>query len=350
MGDSMKAIYIEHHGDIGNLIFGDFEDPSFGPNEVLIKVRASSVNRRDIFTRMGVKGTKLDLDTPQILGGDASGDVIDFGEDVTGIRINDRVVINPMLTCDACNSCNTGRPELCPSYGMLGTNRNGSYAEYLSVPSRNVHKIPDNVSYESAASLPTVFLPCWSIFLRRANLKPNETALVLSGSGGVGTSAIQVAKNVVGATVIATTSADSKGELIKHLGADEVINYTSEDVHARVMEITDGRGVDVVLDSVGSDFWEDAFRSLALGGRYGICGVTTGYKAQLQMGLMFMKNLTVFGSLMGSREDLDEIIEAASDGLISPLIAETFLLDQVPDAHKLMESMAFTGKIVIRIS
>ena len=186
----MKAIYIEHHGDIGNLIFGDFEDPVFGPNEVLIKVRASSVNRRDIFTRMGVKGTKLDFDTPQILGGDASGDVIDFGEDVAGISINDRVVINPMLTCDACNSCITGRPELCPSYGMLGTNRNGSYAEYLSVPSRNVHKIPDNVSYESAASLPTVFLPCWSIFLRRANLKPNETALVLSGSGGVGTSAL----------------------------------------------------------------------------------------------------------------------------------------------------------------
>ena len=127
-------------------------------------------------------------------------------------------------------------------------------------------------------------------------MKPNETALVLSGSGGVGTSAIQVAKNVVGATVITTTSSDSKAELIKNLGADEVINYTSEDVHARVMEITDGRGGEVVLDSVGSVFWEDAFKSLALGGRYGICGVTTGYKAQLKMGLMFMKNLTVFGS------------------------------------------------------
>ena len=157
-------------------------------------------------------------------------------------------------------------------------------------------------------------MPSWSIIIRKGRLKPWETALILSASSGVGTAAIQVAKNVVGARVITTTSTDEKAAKARDLGADEVINYSEEDIAQRVKELTGGHGADLVLDHVGADFWPAAVASLARGGRHGICGVTSGYKAELQMGLMFLKHQTVFGVFMGHTEDLRQIVHLAGRG------------------------------------
>ncbi len=344
----MKAVYIREHGGREVLTYGDMPDPVIGPNDVKVRVRACSVNRVDVFTRLGVRGTRLGLDQPHILGGDAAGDVVEVGSEVTRVRVRDRVVINPKLTCSQCQYCVAGEHELCISPSMLGSTTNGSYAELLKAPAVNAVRLPDSVSYEEAAALPTVFLPSWNILVRRARLQSWETALILSASSGVGTAAIQVAKNVIGARVIATTSTDEKARKARELGADEVIVYSREDIRQRVKELTEGRGVNVVVDHVGADFWPAASSSLAPGGRYGICGVTTGYKVDLQLGLLFLRNQTVFGVFMGRKEDLRQIVELAGKGVIRSVIHGTFPLRDAAEAHQVMESKSLFGKLVLK--
>ncbi len=344
----MKAVYIREHGGREVLTYGDMPDPVIGPNDVKVRVRACAVNRVDIFTRLGVRGTRLGLDQPHILGGDAAGDVVEVGSEVTRIRVRDRVVINPKLTCSQCHYCIAGQHELCISPSMLGSTTNGSYAELVKAPAVNAVRLPDSLSYEYAAALPTVFLPSWNILIRSAQLKSWETALILSASSGVGTAAIQLAKNVVGARVITTTSTDEKARMARELGADEVIVYSREDIEQRVKELTEGRGVNVVLDHVGEGFWPAASRSLAPGGRYGICGVTTGYKADLQMGLMFLRNQTVFGVFMGRKEDLRQIVDLAGKRVIKSVIHRVFPLRDAAKAHEVMESQQSFGKLILR--
>lgn len=346
----MKAVYITEHGGTEVLQYGDLPEPTVGPNHVKVRVRAAALNRLDLFTRAGIRGTRRrSFDGPHVLGADAAGDVVEVGSEVTQRRSGDRVVIHPRITCNQCRFCLAGQEEFCASPGMLGASVAGSYAEYVSVPASSAMPIPDNLSYEQAASLPTVFLPSWTILVRRAALQPWETALILSASSGVGTAAIQVAKNVVGARVITTTSTPEKVEKARELGADEVINYKDEDIADRVKELTDGRGVDVVLDHVGADFWPAAIASLALGGRYGICGVTTGYRAELQMGQMFTRYQTVFGVYMGRKEDMRQIVEMAGRGVIRGVIHQTFPLEDAARAHEIMEGLSFFGKLVLTV-
>ena len=344
----MKAVYITEHGGIETLTYGDLPEPEVGPNDVKVRVRAAALNRLDVYTRAGVRGTRRrNFDAPHILGGDAAGEIVETGSAVRGRSVGERVVVNPRMTCNQCRFCSSGEDEFCQNSGMLGSSRSGSYAEFVSVPSTSAVPIPDSLSFEEAASLPTVYLPSWTILVRKGALKPWETALVLSASAGVGTAGIQVAKRVVGATVITTTSTDEKAERAREIGADHVINYSSEDIAERVKEITGGRGVDVVLDHVGADFWPAATRSLAVGGRYGICGVTTGYRAELQMGAMFTRYQTVFGVFMGRKEDMRQIVEFAGRGLIRGVVHRTFPLQDAAKAHEVMESRDFFGKLVL---
>ena len=195
--------------------------------------------------------------------------------------------------------------------------------------------------------MPTTFLPMWNMMVRRGQLKPWETVLVLSASAGVGTAAIQVARNVVGARVIATTSTPEKAAKARELGANEVINYTEEDVTQRARELTNGQGVDLVVDHVGAEFFSAAYNSLKPGGRYGNCGVTTGYRAELHIGLMFSRLLTVFGVFMGSKKDMEEIVEMLNQGRIKPAIHQVFPLERAIDAHRMMEERNFFGKLVL---
>ncbi len=344
----MKAVYITGHGGIDVLQYGDLPEPEIGPNDVKVRVHAAALNRLDVYTRAGVRGTRRrSFDGPHVLGGDAAGKIVEIGSAVRGREIGQRIVVNPRMTCNHCRFCSSGEDEFCESSGMLGSSKSGSYAEYVGVPVTSAVPIPDHLSYEEAASLPTVFLPSWTILVRKAALKRWETALVLSASAGVGTAAVQVAKNVVGATVIATTSTEEKAAQARELGADHVINYTTEDIRERVREITGGRGVDVVLDHVGAEFWPAATASLALGGRYGICGVTTGYRAELQMGMMFTRYQTVFGVFMGRKEDMRQIVEVAGRGTIRGVIHQAFPLSDAARAHEVMESRNFFGKLIL---
>ena len=346
----MKAVYIEEHGGPEALIYGDLPEPKIESLEVKLRVKACALNRLDLYTRAGVRGTRRKSTDPFILGCDVAGEIVDIGDGVTTAALGDRVVVDPIITCGQCSNCLSGKNALCSGKrSMLGATVNGGYAEFMKVPAVNVFKIPDNITYEEAASLPTTFMPVWRIVVQQGQLQPWETVLVLSASSGVGTAAIQVAKNVVGARVIATTSNREKAIKAKQLGADEVIIYTEESVGEKVKELTDGRGVNLVVDHVGTDFWEDAYSSLSIGGRYGVCGVTTGYQAQLHLGMLFSKQLTVFGVFMASKQDLREIIGSLQRGQITGTVSKTFSLQEASEAHKAMEDRNFFSKLVLSI-
>lgn len=331
----MKAAFISRHGGPEAVEFGELPDPAPRPGEVLVQVKAASMNRLDLYTRAGLRGAKpSDGAFPHVLGGDCAGVVARLGEDVTGLAVGDQVVVNPLLS-------------LTPAPQMLGTSRQGSHAELAAVPASNAVRLPANVSFKQAAALPTVFLPAWSALIEHAQLRPDETALVISASSGVGSAAIQVVKGVAGANCIAATSSGPKARAARELGADYAVNYEAEDLAARVREVTYGQGVDVVLDPTGARLFDAAFASLRPGGRYAVCGVTSGYKAELHLGQLFSKRLRLFGVYMGPTSLLEEIVRAVSRGLVRPVIHKTLPLSEARTAHEEMERSQHFGKFVL---
>ena len=343
----MQAIYIESHGGPDVLTLGERPEPKVEPNEVLIRVRASALNRLDIYTREGDRGLRREFPPPLILGGDCAGEIVEVGEQVRGLSTGDRVLVNPKITCQQCPACLAGQDDLCPRPQFMGSALDGSYAELTAVPAVNVHPIVNEVSYEQAAAVPTTFLPMWNMLQRKIQLKAWETVLVLSASAGVGTAAIEVASKAIGARVIATTSTAEKAEKARELGADEVINYNEEDITERVKALTDGKGVDAVVDHVGADFFSSAFSSLRPGGRYGICGATTGLRTELHLGLLFSRQIQIFGVFMGTKEDMQEITALLNRGTVRPVVHEVFPLAEAAAAHRTMEETNFFGKLLL---
>ena len=343
----MKAVYIESHGGPEVLLYGERPEPSLAAGDVMVKVGASALNRLDLYTRAGDRGLAREFPPPLILGGDCAGEVVEVGAQVTGLKAGDRVAVNPKITCGQCSQCLAGRDHLCPRPRFMGSGTDGSYAELAVMPAVNAHPIADGISYEHAAAVPTTFLPVWNILVRRGQLKPWETVLVLSASAGVGTAAIQVAKNVIGARVIATTSTPEKAAKAKELGADEVINYNEEDITERVRALTDG-GADMVVDHVGADFFGKAFSALKPGGRYGICGATTGLRTELHLGLLFSRQIEVFGAFMGSKEDMRQIVATLNAGAFTPVVDRVFPLEEAANAHRAMEETNFFGKLLLQ--
>lgn len=343
----MQAVYIEAHGGPEVLTLGERPEPEAEAGQVKVRVRATALNRLDLYTRAGARGLERQFPPPLVLGGDCAGEVAAVGSGVSALKEGDRVVINPRLSCQQCAACLSGRDDLCPRSRFLGSALDGSYAEYLSVPAANAHAIAEGVTYEQAAAIPTTYLPVWNMLVRRLQLEPWQTVLVLSASAGVGTAAIQMAKDVIGARVIATTSTEEKAAKARELGADEVINYTEEDIRQRVREITGGAGVDCVVDHVGADFFGAAFAALRPGGRYGICGATTGLRAELHLGLLFSQQKEVYGVYMGTKEDMRQIVEMLNRGAVRPVVDRAFPLAEAAAAHQAMEATSFFGKLLL---
>jgi len=343
----LKAVFLDQHGGPDVLKYGDISEANVGSHEVKIEVRACALNRLDLYSRAGARGMKRVFIGPHVLGSDLAGDVVEIGSEVDNVTIGMRVLVNPLVTCMQCSHCMEGSVELCATSGMVGSTINGGYAEYAVVPAANIVPLPETISYSEGASLPTVFMPSWNIIIRRSNLQPWETILVPSASSGVGSAAIQLAKKVVGAKVIATTSSSLKADKASDLGADFVINYKEEDMAVRIDEITKGTGVDVVIDHVGSDIWDVTNKSLSKGCRYGICGVTSGYRAELQMGYLFTKQVTIFGVFMGRRRDLEQVLEHVKRGTINGVIHAEYPMSEARKAHEDMERLNYFGKLIL---
>src|SRR5216684_1475751 len=329
----MKAVIFSQHGGPEVLKYTEVPDPQIKANEVLVEVRACALNHLDVWVRAGLPGIKIPL--PHILGDDVAGVVRDAGELVTWTKPGDEVMVQPGVSCGHCVECLAGRDNMCDEYDMIGYRRDGGYAELLSVPGVNVIQKPKNLKWEEAAALPLVTLTAWHMLVARAQVRPGEDVLIHAAGSGVGSLGIQIAK-LHGARVIATASSDDKLQKARELGADETINYSSDDWPKQVKKLTNGRGVDVVFEHTGEATWPGSILSLKKGGRLVTCGATSGYDARTDLRHVFYRQLTILGSMMGSKADLLTAMKFIEAGQIRAVVDRAFPLAEARKAHELM--------------
>src|SRR6266545_5149729 len=318
----MKAIRIHEDGGPEVLRYEDVEDPSPGAGEVLVRIRAASLNHLDLWMRQGLPS----VPKPRILGADGAG-VLENGE---------RVVINPGL------EHSDGRIT------VVGEHMDGTHAELVAVPSENVYPIPDDLSFEAAAAFPLVFETAYRMLVTKAALEAGEWILIWGIGGGVGTAAFQIAK-ALGAQTIVISSSDAKLERARGLGAAAVVNHDSGDVVEAVMEATEGRGADVVVEHVGEATWQRSLQAARQAGRIVVCGATTGPNPPAALHRIWWKQLTIYGSTMGTKADFEGAYELVTSGRAKPIVDRVFPLADARAAHARMEAGEQLGKIVLRI-
>ena len=340
----MKAVVFDRHGGPEVLRSEDVPEPAPARGDVVIEVKAASINHIDIFLRRGMPGIKVPM--PKIIGSDAAGVIREIGLEVSGLRIGQRVTINPGISCGHCEFCAAGFGSQCLAYAMVGENTDGAYAQLLKVPSHIVLPIPDSISFEDAAAAPLVFMTAWSMMVNKGNIRPGEDVLILGAGAGVGTAAIQIAK-MVGCRVFATASTEEKLQRAKQLGADFLINYKTEEFDKKVRDLTNRRGVDVVVDYIGADTWVRSLRSARRGGRILTCGATTGFAPQTDLRQIFFRQVQVIGSTMGSHREFLDVMKCVFRGQLKPVIDRVLPLEEARKGHELIEARAVFGKIVL---
>lgn len=341
----MRAVVFRRHGGPEVLEETELPEPELGASDVLVRVKAVALNHLDVFVRRGWPGLNLPL--PHVLGSDVSGVIERVGAGVQGLAPGTPVIVQPGVSCMRCEACLSGRDNACRSYGIVGENRTGGYAELIAVPHHNVVPKPENLSFDEAAAAPLVLMTAWEMLVRRAAVQPGEWVLVQAAGSGVGSAGVQVAK-LLGAKVIATAGSPDKLEKARHLGADHGIDYERQDVVAETRRIAGKGGVDVVFDHVGAKTWDAGVRVLKNGGRLVTCGATTGHDVRVDLRHLFWRRLSLLGSTMGSKGDLIRIVGLLGDGKLRAVVDRHLPLAAAREAHVLLEERATFGKIVLR--
>jgi NADPH:quinone reductase-like Zn-dependent oxidoreductase len=342
----MKAVIFKEHGGPETLLHEEVPDPQIKPEEVLVRVKACALNHLDIWVRQGIPAYQIPL--PHISGCDVAGQVERIGSKVKDVKVGQKVFVWPGLNCGTCDECKAGHDNLCPTFGVLGAKTDGGYAEFVAVPGRNVIPIPGALTFEQAAAFPLVSVTAWHMIVTLAWLRKGETALIMGAGSGVGSMAIQIAK-YIGARVITTVGSKDKVKKALVIGADEVINHAAEDVTRRALELTGGRGVDVVIEHIGPQVWGQCLKSLAKGGRLVTCGATTGGEAKIDLRYLFSRSLTLKGSYMGTKAELLEAAKLVGTGKLKPVIDQVYPLKDARAAQEQMLSRKFFGKIVLSV-
>jgi NADPH:quinone reductase-like Zn-dependent oxidoreductase len=327
----VKAVRIHEDGGPEVLRYEDVADPEPGPGEVLLSLRAASLNHLDLWVRKGLPS----VPKPRILGADGAGVVAALGEGVDGVEVGARVVLNPGI-------------EHGDRITVVGEHMDGTHAELIAVPAGQVYAIPDELSFEEAAAFPLVFETAYRMLVTRAGLREGEWVLVWGVGGGLATAALAIAK-ALGARVLATSSSDEKLERARELGADAVVNHATGDVRAAVKEATGGPGVDVVVEHVGEATWATSLACVRPFGRVVVCGATTGPNPPAQLHRVWWKQLDVLGSTMGTRADFEAVFELVLSGRARPVVDAVYPLAEARAAHERLEAGEQLGKIVLRI-
>jgi len=344
--ERMQAIGFHEHGDINKLELLDIPVPDIDNDEVLVDVKASALNHQDLFAVR-----ELDhyiTDYPFWGGGDTAGVVAAVGSDVEDWKEGDRVLVNSRIACHECDRCLEGEQSMCENFEVYGEHRRGGFAEYLDVPERNLHAIPDDYDITAAAAVPIAAGCAWRALLSRGGLSPSDDLLVVGGTGGVGTYAIQIAREVFDVeTLYATTSSKEKAAFLRDLGVDHVIDYTEEDFDGEIWDLTDGSGVDAVYNTVGGDTWVKSMRSLRTGGKFIVSGATAGPNPETEIRLVFMRQLEIIGSTSHSHADFTEMLEKVWGGDIEPVVEETYPLSDFKAAFEKMANRELHGKVVL---
>ncbi len=341
----MKAVWLDKHGGPEVLAVTDRPEPEHGPWEALVEVMACGLNHLDIWVR---KGGPRNFPLPLILGSDAAGVIVEAPE---GSRLSpgDEVVIYPAEGCGSCIACERGDEQLCPDYKIFGAWKDGGLAERCLFPVRNCIPKPKSLDFVHAAAVGINYVTAWHMLTARANLRPGEFVVIQAAGSGVSTAAIQIAL-FLGARILATSSTPKKLEHARSCGADVAVNYKTEDVVAKVLEWTKGRGADVVLDHVGAPNWETDLKCLAKGGRLVFCGTTGGPEVKLNLAHTYFKGQSILGSTMGRRDELATVLELMDRGYFMPVVDKVFPLEKIVEAHQYLESGNQTGKVVMQVA
>ena len=341
----MKAVYLTGHGGNEVVQFGEQPRPSPGHGEVLVRLRASTLNQVDLYMRNSGAGITHQL--PQIMGLDGAG-VIESAAGDPAFTPGQRVLVHPGIACGRCEFCLRGQDVLCTRYALLGEHRHGTWAEYVALPARNVFPTPDHLDDVQAAALGVNHLTAWRMVVSQARLQSWETVLIFGIGGGVSLAALQIARALGARTLVTSRHAD-KLERARALGADVVIDSSREDVAKAVMAHTAGRGVDVVIENVGAAVWSSALKSLVRGGRLVTCGATSGDQPGADLRRLFIRQLQVLGSTLGSLHEMHDLLAFVSRHQLTPVMDQVFDLADVYAALDRLDSGLQFGKVGLRL-
>jgi alcohol dehydrogenase len=335
----MKAMVVREHGGLEKLkLEPDFPDPKPGEGDVVVRVRASSLNYHDVFTRRGMPGIRLQM--PLIMGLDVAGEILELGTDVTGWRIGDRVLVDPINRIEG---------------GLVGETIHGGLAERCRVRAHQLVRIPDAVSFEQAAALPVAYGTARRMMTTNGQVTRGEKILILGASGGVGVCCVQLAK-IAGATVVACAGSEEKAARLKELGADHVINYTSNDFVKSAYDLYGkpsrrgadaSKGFDVVVNYTGGDTWVPSMKCLRVGGRLLTCGATAGFAPTEDIRFIWTFELKIVGSNGWARADIEALLHLVQSGALKVVIQKTFPLEEAGEALRAIEDRQVFGKIVV---
>jgi len=327
----VKAVRIHADGGPEVLVYEDVPDPMPGPGEVLVALRAASLNHLDIWIRKGLPS----VPKPRILGADGTGVVAALGEGVQGFSAGDRVVVNPGMVHES-------------RVTVIGEHTDGTYCELKAIPTTQLYPLADSLSFEEGAAFPLVFETAYRMLVTKAHVEAGEWVLIWGIGGGVALAAFEICR-ALGAHTIVTSSSAEKLERARELGADVVLNHSSDDVVASVREATDGRGAEIVVETVGEATWERSLAAAGYEGRVVVCGATSGHSPPARLYRLWWKQLVVYGSTMGTASDFEGAYDLVRDGRARVHVDSVFPLAEAAQAHERLESGAQFGKVVLRI-
>lgn len=343
----MRAARISGFGGPEVFAVTDIPTPEPAAGEVLVRLRAAALNRADVLVREGrFPGAPQ---PPMTLGVEGAGEVAALGAGVDGLAVGDRVVVNPMRTCGECADCRDGRDNACAHLQFVGEHFDGTYAEFIAVPVRGVVPSPDALDDHQLAAGLLAYMTAWHMLRTRAAVRPGETVLVVGAGSGVASAAVQVAK-ALGANVIATTSGERKVERVRALGADEVVDYRSTpDFDRAVRRLTGGRGADVAHETVGNATVRRSVQSVRHGGRVVGMGSHTGRLAELDLSVLYRREISLIGCHASNRAEIDEFLPLLADGTLTPVIDSVHPLADAAEAQTRLDSAERFGKVVMTI-
>jgi NADPH:quinone reductase-like Zn-dependent oxidoreductase len=346
----MRAVQVKAFGGRENLALVNLPKPSPMAGEVLVRIKAASLNHLDIWVRKGLPGLRVPV--PFVPCSDGAGVIESVGEGVH-LEPGAEVVLYPAWFCGECEACLAGRENHCRHYSILGESRGGCLAEFVVVPERMVFKKPEGLSFEEAASFPLAWLTSWHMMHQKAHVQAGDWVLIQAAASGTGIAALQMAKHF-GARVVATSSKLEKLACLEDLGADVVVNYASENLREVVKKQTQRHGCDVVIDHVGEATFADSMACLARGGRFVTCGGSSGPMLSFDVRHLFIKHQAILGSTMGDTRDfralLKEVRPTRDAGKLFPVVDRVLRLEDVSEAYRLLEHRELVGKVVISLA
>ena len=341
----MRAFGFARHGGLGELGFVEVPEPTPGPDEARVRIRAAAFNHLDRFVLDGIPGVPVAL--PHVLGSDGAGTVDAVGDGVHDLATGAKVLLNPGLWDGTCAACRAGQEALCRNYRILGEHIQGSAAPFVVVPRRNVHPLPERMSFTDGAAAPLVFLTTWRALRTVGGVGPGDTVAIIGAGGGVPTAAIQVAK-LLGARVAVASRSPNKESRALALGADAFLPFSeSRPLDRALWEWSEKNGVDVILDSVGAATLPRSIRSLARAGRVVVIGASAGPSVEIDIRTLFWRQASVRGSTMSSSGEFREVYEHLAAGRLRAVVDSAVPFEAAVQAFHRFDAPDLFGKIVV---